>query len=113
MAFSPPRRCRTVAAKAVVLRRESRVVYRSRDAGGAMAKFAALRSEMELRGKYQNQIVTLQITITGAVFGYVLSRTGLLPLLLIVPVSSYLLCGRYVAQHDGIRRISTYIHDEL
>lgn len=89
------------------------MAHPSPDVSGALAEFVALRSEMELRAKHQNQIVALQIATTGGVFGYVLSRAGLLPLLLIVPASSYLLCGRYAAQHTAIMRMSTYIRKEL
>jgi hypothetical protein len=68
---------------------------------------------MELRSRHQNQIVTLQLTLTGAVFSFALTRPDLEMALLIVPISSYLLCGRYASQHGAIKRIARYIRDEL
>jgi hypothetical protein len=49
----------------------------------------------------QLQFLSLQLTLSGAVFGFAISRTGMTGLLLIVPFSSYLLCGRLVSQHFG------------
>lgn len=80
---------------------------------GPLAEFGALRSEIELRAKHQNQIVIFQLTMNGAVFSFALTRPSLLLSVLIVPFSSYLLCGRYAAAHRAITRIARYIRDDL
>lgn len=78
-----------------------------------IAEYTSLRSEIDGRAKYQQQILALQLTLTSAIFGFALSRARLTEILLIVPISSYLLCGRYIAQRTAIRWISTYIRDVL
>lgn len=80
---------------------------------GPLAEFAALRTEIQERVKGQQQMLSLQLTLAGAVFGFAISRPGLTALLLIVPFSSYLLCGRLVAQHFGTLRVAKYIKEEL
>jgi hypothetical protein len=80
---------------------------------GPLAEFVALRQEIQERVKAQQQLIALQLTLSGAVFAYALSRPGLSALLLAVPFSSYLLCGRTVAQHFGTLRVAEYIRDEL
>jgi hypothetical protein len=80
---------------------------------GPLAEFVALRMEIQERVKAQQQMFSLQITLSGAVFGFAISRPGMIALLLIVPFSSYLLCGRLVAQHFGTVRVAEYITDEL
>lgn len=79
----------------------------------AIAEYTSLRGEIDSRAKYQQQILALQLTLTGAIFGFALSRASLTGLILVVPASTYLLCGRYVAQRTAIRWISTYIRDVL
>jgi hypothetical protein len=78
-----------------------------------LAEFSELRDEIQERFKAQQQILSLQLTISGAVFGFAVSRPGMTALLLIVPFSSYLLCGRLVAQHFGTLRVARYIMDEI
>lgn len=78
-----------------------------------MAEFAALREEIQDRVKAQQQMLSLQLTLTGAIFGFAVTRPGMTALLLIVPFGSYLLCGRLVAQHFGTLRVAAYIKDEL
>jgi hypothetical protein len=80
---------------------------------GPLAEFSALRDEIQERVKAQQQILTLQLTISGGVFGFAISQRGMTALLLIVPLSSYLLCGRLVAQHFGTIRVAQYIAEEL
>jgi len=80
---------------------------------GALAEFATLRAEVDTRAKFQQQILALQLTLTTAVVGFAISRPGMVGLLLAVPLGSYLLCGRYVAQRDAIQRVSSYIAGEL
>jgi hypothetical protein len=47
------------------------------------------------------------------IFGFALSRPGLTAVMLIVPFTSYLLCGRLVAQHFGTVRVAEYIMEHL
>jgi hypothetical protein len=80
---------------------------------GPLAEFSALRDEIQERVKAQQQMLSIQLTLSGAVFGFAISRPGMTALLLIVPFSSYLLCGRLVAQHFGTLRVAKYIREEL
>lgn len=80
---------------------------------GPLAEFSALREEIQARVKAQQQMLSLQLTLSGAVFGFAISQPGKTALLLIVPFSSYLLCGRLVAQHFGTLRVAKYIKEDL
>ena len=80
---------------------------------GPLAEFSALREEIQERVRAQQQLFSLQLTLAGAVFGFAISRPGMTALLLIVPFSSYLLCGRLIAQHFGTLRVAKYIKEEL
>lgn len=85
----------------------------SQGSEGPLAEFAALRDEIQERVRAQGQLLSLQLTLSGAVFGFAISQAGMTALLLIVPFSSYLLCGRMVAQHFGTLRVAKYITEEL
>jgi hypothetical protein len=80
---------------------------------GPLAEFVALRQELELRTNYHNQLHTLQLTFTGALFGFAISRNNLILLLLVVPIISYLICARYTDQRLRNRGIARYIRDYL
>ncbi|UJW32609.1 hypothetical protein L3Q67_02120 [Saccharothrix sp. AJ9571] len=80
---------------------------------GPLAEFSALRDEIQERVKSQQHMLSLQLTLSAAVFGFAISRAGMSALLLIVPFSSYLLCGRLVAHHFGTLRVAKYIKEEL
>jgi hypothetical protein len=80
---------------------------------GPVAEFVALREEMQERFKAQQTLLTLQLTLVATIFGFVISQRDDATLLLILPFSSYLLCGRQVAQHFAGQRIAQYITDEL
>lgn len=80
---------------------------------GPLAEFAALRQEIERRNVVQHGLFALQLTSAGAIFSFALSGSGRSGLLLIIPVSSYMLCARYVEQQLGIQRAATYINTEL
>jgi hypothetical protein len=69
---------------------------------GALAEFAALRQEIAGRSSAQQNILALQLTTSGALFGFALAKSGRAGLLLIVPVVSYLLLTRYLMR--GSRR---------
>jgi hypothetical protein len=80
---------------------------------GPVAEFVALRQEIDSTQRFQQQILALQITLSAAVFSFALSRPGLERLLLIVPITSYLLCARFVNQQRDIVRIGRYIRTDL
>lgn len=80
---------------------------------GPLVEFSALRDEIQERVKAQQHMLSLQLTLASAVFGFAISRSGMTALLLIVPFSSYLLCGRLVANHFGTFRVAVYIKEEL
>jgi hypothetical protein len=80
---------------------------------GPLAEFVALRQEIESRSNRQQPFQTLQLTATAGIFGLALTSRELAPLLLTIPLISYALCGRVVAQQYGIAKCGTYIHDEL
>lgn len=80
---------------------------------GPLAEFVALRQEIERRNVVQHGLFALQLTSAGAIFSFALSGSGRSGFLLIVPISSYMLCARYVEQQLGIQRAATYIKTEL
>ena len=80
---------------------------------GPLAEFTALREEIQERVKAQQQLMSLQLTGSAAVFGFAVTQDGMKALLLIVPFTSYLLCGRLVAQHFAIFRVAEYIQHHL
>ncbi len=80
---------------------------------GPLAEFSALRQETLERVKAQQQLLTLQLTVTATIFGFAISRPDMTAVMLIVPFSSYLLCGRLVAQHFGTVRVAEYVRTHL
>ena len=82
-------------------------------AQAALAEFAALRSEVLQAFSMQWNTVALQLTTTGVLVSFSLTshtRTGFL---LIVPVISYILNGRYLRSERLILTAATYIMSEL
>jgi hypothetical protein len=80
---------------------------------GPLAEFTALRAEVERRATGQWNVLALQIAIAGAVFGFALSAPRREILLLVVPIASYMTCGRYIIHARGLRLISIYIRESL
>lgn len=80
---------------------------------GPLAEFAALRQEIERRNVVQHGLFALQLTSAGAIFSFAIAGSGRSGFLLIIPISSYMLCARYVEQQLGIQRAATYIRTEL
>ncbi|GAB3649580.1 hypothetical protein [Glycomyces tarimensis] len=68
---------------------------------GPLAEFSALRQEILERVKAQQQLLTVQPTVTATIFAFAVSQQDMTAVMLIVPFSSYLLCGRLVASHFG------------
>lgn len=83
------------------------------ESAGPLAEFGALRNEIDSLWKAQMQFFTLQLTIAGASFSFVLSHSGYTALLLVVPVVSYLLAARYFNLEISILLIGRYIKDDL
>jgi hypothetical protein len=80
---------------------------------GPLAEFVALRQEIERRNVVQHALFVLQLTSAGAIFSFTLSGKAHAGFLLIIPVSAYMLCARYVEQQFGIQRAASYIKNEL
>ncbi|MER6065171.1 hypothetical protein [Streptomyces sp. NPDC001792] len=86
---------------------------RDDDAQGPLAEFAALRQEIIQRQATQHNVLALQLTISGAVFSFGLTGASRSGFLLIVPVSTYMLCSRFVEDHVGIGQLGRYIREHL
>jgi hypothetical protein len=82
-------------------------------ADGQLAEYAALRQEIETRSTAQQNLFSLQLTAAGALFGFALSGPGRAVLVLIVPLSSYLLFARYLVHSTAIAVIGEYLRDHL
>lgn len=80
---------------------------------GPLAEFVALRQEVERRNNIQHALFVLQLTTAGAVFSFSLASSKHSGFLLIIPVSTYMLCARYVDHQYGAQRAALYIKDEL
>lgn len=76
---------------------------------GPLAEFVALRAELQQRGEMQWRVMSLQITGSGAIFGFALSNSERVPFLLIVPVVSYIFGVRYAMHNHAIVDIAKYI----
>lgn len=82
-------------------------------AQAALAEFAALRSETLQAFSMQWNVVALQLTATAALFSFSLTNSSRTGFLLIVPIVSFVLSGRYLRSEDVINTIGTYIRNEL
>jgi hypothetical protein len=80
---------------------------------GPLAEFTALRQEIDSRAAHQHGVLALHITSAGAIFGYALSAPSRLPVLLILPISTYLFAAQYVMYLVGSVRIAEYIETSL
>jgi hypothetical protein len=80
---------------------------------GALAEFKALRQEIERRSKIQHNLFALQLTTAAAIFSFALSGKGRAEFLLIIPISTSMLCSEFVDQINGINKAAIYINDEL
>jgi hypothetical protein len=74
-----------------------------------LAEYAALRAEIERRSTMQWSVFALQFAATGAITSIALSTVGNLALLLVLPVSSYLLGNRYILHDFHIKLIRHYL----
>jgi hypothetical protein len=77
-----------------------------------LAEYAGLRAEIERRTNLQWSVFALQLASAGAVASVAITTVGNLALLLIIPVSSYMLGSRYILHDFYIKLIRRYLRDE-
>ena len=80
---------------------------------GPLAEFTALREEIDSQSKAQLQLFVFQLTFTGAIVSFSTSTVSRVALMLIVPITTYLLCARIASLDENISNIGRYIRDEL
>src|SRR5215471_21489304 len=78
-----------------------------------LAEYAALRTEVDRRANVQWNVFALQITSAGVIASLALSHVSDVALLLVIPLSSYMLSSRYVLHDYHLKLISRYIRDSL
>lgn len=78
-----------------------------------LAEYAALRTEVDRRATVQWNVFALQITSAGVIASLALSHVSDIALLLVIPLSSYMLGGRYVLHDHHLKLISRYTRDSL
>ena len=78
-----------------------------------LAEYAALRTEVDRRAAIQWNVLALQLASAGVIASLAISRTSEIALLLVIPLSSYLLGSRYILHDFHLRLISRYIRDSL
>jgi hypothetical protein len=96
-----------------VVSREESAELNDHEYEGALAEFHTLRIEIDSRSKFQQQILGIQLSLTSAIVAFGLSRPEFTGIMFIVPLSSYLLCARYVGQRTAIRWAARYIDEHL
>ncbi|GIF64096.1 hypothetical protein Ais01nite_21310 [Asanoa ishikariensis] len=79
----------------------------------ALAEFTALRAEIMARQNSQQALLSIQLTVAGALFSLALSSPGRATVLLILPLTTVMLAGRHVAHSYACLSIATYIRTEL
>jgi hypothetical protein len=82
-------------------------------AEGALAEFAALRTEALQAFSTQSNIVAIQLTATSVVFSFALTSHSRTRFLLIIPVVCYILNGRYLRAERLVLMIASYIMTDL
>jgi hypothetical protein len=78
-----------------------------------LAEYSALRAEVERRANVQWNVFALQITSAGVISSLAISSSSKIALLLLVPLSSYMLGSRYILHDYHIKLIRSYISDSL
>jgi hypothetical protein len=78
-----------------------------------LAEYTALRTEAERRATAQWSVFALQLASAGAIASVAISSTSHLALLLLVPLSSYLLGSRYILHDFHIKLIRRYMRESL
>ena len=78
-----------------------------------LAEYAALRSEVDRRATVQWNVLALQLTSAGVIASLAISHASEIALLLVIPLSSYMLGSRYILHDFHLKLISRYIRDSL
>ncbi len=78
-----------------------------------LAEYAALRTEVDRRATVQWNVLALQLTSTGVIASLAISHASDIALLLVIPLSSYMLGSRYILHDFHLKLISRYIRDSL
>jgi hypothetical protein len=78
-----------------------------------LAEYAALRAEVDRRATVQWNVLALQLTSTGVIASLAISHASDIALLLVIPLSSYMLGSRYILHDFHLKLISRYIRDSL
>jgi hypothetical protein len=78
-----------------------------------LAEYAALRTEVDRRATIQWNVLALQLTSTGVIASLAISHASGSALLLVIPLSSYMLGSRYILHDFHLKLISRYIRDSL
>jgi hypothetical protein len=82
-------------------------------AQAALAEFSALRTEALQAFSMQWNIIALQLTATSVLVSFSLTDRSRTAFLLIIPIVSYVLNGRYLRSERLIVEIAAYIMEEL
>ncbi|HEY0447828.1 hypothetical protein [Actinophytocola sp.] len=78
-----------------------------------LAEYAALRAEIDRRATVQWHVFALQLAAAGAIASVAVSTAANVALLVIIPVSSYMLGFRYLLHDFHIKLIHRYLRDSL
>ena len=78
-----------------------------------LAEYAALRAEVDRRATVQWSVLALQLTSAGVIASLAIATASQIVLLLVVPLSSYMLGSRYILHDFHLKLISRYIRDSL
>jgi hypothetical protein len=78
-----------------------------------LAEYTALRTEAERRATAQWGVFVLQLASAGSIASVAIAAAGNLALLLLIPLSSYLLGCRYILHDFHIKLIRRYFHESL
>jgi hypothetical protein len=78
-----------------------------------LAEYSALRAEVDRRANVQWNVFALQMGSAGVIASLAISSVADIALLLVIPLSSYMLGSRYILHDYHIKLISRYIRDSL
>jgi hypothetical protein len=78
-----------------------------------LAEYAALRTEVDRRATIQWNVLALQLTSASVIASLAISHASGAALLLVIPLSSYMLGSRYILHDFHLKLISRYIRDSL
>ncbi|MGH3736107.1 MAG: hypothetical protein ACRDT6_10890 [Micromonosporaceae bacterium] len=80
---------------------------------GPLAEYASMRQEIESCIDRMTRLYLFQLSTAGAIFAFVLSGGGRSGLLLIVPISSYLLYVAWLNNYESVMHIGKFIDTVL